>query len=88
MHKNRPLDAYKVWKRIRGTEDAESREEFYIMTSSVRQEDTVVNEGAVNTRFPWMDFFTYGFPQQSYIELRLTNAVFPAHAVLSSTPTS
>lgn len=59
MHKNRPLDAYKVWKRIRGIEDAESREEFYIMTSSVRQEDAVVSEGAVNTRFPWMDFFTY-----------------------------
>lgn len=62
MHKNRPLDAYKVWKRIRGTEDAESREEFYIMTSSVRQEDTIVSEGAVNTRFPWMDFFTYVLP--------------------------
>ncbi|KAL4786391.1 general substrate transporter [Aspergillus varians] len=28
------------------------------MTTSVRQEDNQVNEGAQNKRFPWMDFFT------------------------------
>ncbi|KAH0529714.1 hypothetical protein TsFJ059_004424 [Trichoderma semiorbis] len=58
MHKNRILDSYKVWKRIRGTESPESREEFYIMANSVQQENTEVSEGAKNTRFPWMDFFT------------------------------
>lgn len=58
MHKGRILDSYKVWKRIRGTESADSREEFYIMANSVKQEDVVVNEGAKNSRFPWMDFFT------------------------------
>lgn len=58
MHKNRILDSYKVWKRIRGTESPESREEFYIMANSVQQENTAVSEGAKNTRFPWMDFFT------------------------------
>ncbi|KAM0254496.1 hypothetical protein ACHAQJ_006714 [Trichoderma viride] len=58
MHKDRVLDSYKVWKRIRGTESPESREEFYIMANSVKQEDVVVNEGAKNQRFPWMDFFT------------------------------
>ncbi|KAL7923291.1 general substrate transporter [Trichoderma austrokoningii] len=58
MHKGRVLDSYKVWKRIRGTESPESREEFYIMANSVKQEDVVVNEGAKNSRFPWMDFFT------------------------------
>ncbi|KKK21306.1 hypothetical protein P175DRAFT_0436483 [Aspergillus ochraceoroseus IBT 24754] len=58
MHKGRTLDAYKVWKRIRGIHSPESREEFYVMTASVRQEDTEVTESAYNRRFPWMDFFT------------------------------
>lgn len=58
MHKGRPLDAFKVWKRIRGVEDAESRQEFYVMSASVLQEETAVHEGAQNKRFPWMDFFT------------------------------
>lgn len=58
MHKGRTLDAYKVWKRIRGVESPESREEFYVMTATVRQEATVITEGAQNKNFPWMDFFT------------------------------
>lgn len=62
MHKGRTLDAYKVWKRIRGIEDSESKEEFYVMAVAVRHEDTEVSEGAVNSRFPWMDFFTYVSP--------------------------
>ena len=58
MHKNKQLEAYKVWKRIRGIESRDAREEFYVMSAAVSQEDTVVNEGAQNHRFPWMDFFT------------------------------
>lgn len=58
MHKGKTLEAYKVWKRIRGIETLEAREEFYSMVAAVRQEDTEVNEGAQNRRFPWMDFFT------------------------------
>lgn len=58
IHKGKMLDAYKVWKRIRGIESAESREEFFVMTAGVRQEQNAVNEGAKNKRFPWMDFFT------------------------------
>lgn len=58
IHQKRHLDAYKVWKRIRGIEDRESREEFYVMSASVIQEENAVTEGAKNTRFPWMDFFT------------------------------
>jgi hypothetical protein len=58
IHKGRMLDAYKVWRRIRGIESAESREEFYVMTAGVREEQTAVQEGAKNKRFPWMDFFT------------------------------
>ncbi|KAJ4264276.1 fructose symporter [Fusarium torreyae] len=58
IHQKRHLEAYKVWKRIRGIEDRESREEFYVMSASVIQEENQVSEGAKNTRFPWMDFFT------------------------------
>ncbi|PHH84786.1 hypothetical protein CDD83_1397 [Cordyceps sp. RAO-2017] len=58
MHMDRRLDAYKVWKRIRGVSSAESRQEFFVMAASVRQEATQVSEGAQNRRFPWMDFFT------------------------------
>ncbi|KAH7146357.1 hypothetical protein EDB81DRAFT_488853 [Dactylonectria macrodidyma] len=58
MHKGRTLEAFKIWKRIRGVETAESREEFYLMSASVSQEETEVHEGAENRRFPWLDFFT------------------------------
>lgn len=58
MHKNKRLDAFKVWKRIRGVNDAESKEEFYIMASAVQEEDIAVQEGAKNKNYPWMDFFT------------------------------
>lgn len=58
MHKGKTLEAYKVWKRIRGIEHADSREEFFVMKVSVQHEQTVVNESAVNKRFPWLDFFT------------------------------
>ncbi|KAJ0348883.1 hypothetical protein KNSL1_005117 [Colletotrichum chrysophilum] len=58
MHKGKTLEAYKVWKRIRGTSTPEAREEFFIMKVSVLDEQQVVSEGAKNKRFPWMDFFT------------------------------
>ncbi|KAF5661437.1 mfs sp major inositol transporter [Fusarium heterosporum] len=58
IQKNRHLEAYQVWKRIRGIEDHESREEFYVMSSSVIQEENTVVEGAKNKRFPWMDLLT------------------------------
>ncbi|KAK9419617.1 hypothetical protein SUNI508_07103 [Seiridium unicorne] len=58
MLKGRTLDAYKVWKRIRGTATDEAKEEFFVMKVSVLDEQTVVTEGAKNKRFPWMDFFS------------------------------
>lgn len=58
MHKGKTLEAYKVWKRIRGIESPEAREEFFVMKVSVQHEQTVVAESASNKRFPWMDFFT------------------------------
>jgi hypothetical protein len=58
VHKGRVLDAYRVWKRIRGFTSRESRREFFVMNTSVRDEARVVAESAVNKRFPWLDFFT------------------------------
>lgn len=58
MHKGKALEAYKVWKRIRGTETRDAKEEFFIMKVSVLHEQQVVSESAVNRRFPWLDFFT------------------------------
>ncbi|KAI1076054.1 general substrate transporter [Whalleya microplaca] len=58
MHKGKTLDAYKVWKRIRGTDSAEAREEFFVMKASVQDEQNITAEGSVNKRFPWLDFFT------------------------------
>lgn len=72
MHKGKVLDAFKVWKRIRGVDTSESREEFYVMAVAVRQESSTVTEAAENRRFPWMDFFTYVHPFAFYPEWRLT----------------
>ncbi|KAK4139909.1 uncharacterized protein C8A04DRAFT_40314 [Dichotomopilus funicola] len=58
MHKGRVLDAYCVWKRIRGISDPEARREFFVMQASVLEEARVVAESAVNKRLPWLDFFT------------------------------
>ncbi|KAJ4396204.1 hypothetical protein N0V93_000423 [Gnomoniopsis smithogilvyi] len=58
MLKGRTLDAFKVWKRIRGVEHADSREEFFIMKASVQYEQTAVTESARNKRFPFLDFIT------------------------------
>lgn len=58
MHKGKTLEAFKVWKRIRGVESAEAREEFFVMKVSVLDEQQVCAEGSTNKRFPWLDFFT------------------------------
>lgn len=57
MHKGKTLEAFKVWKRIRGVETREAREEFFIMKISTEEEEAEVNAGRTN-KFPWMDFFT------------------------------
>ena len=57
MHKGRPVDAFRVWKRIRGIESLDSREEFYVMKMSTEEEEAVVAAGRTS-KYPWMDFFT------------------------------
>lgn len=58
LHKGRVLDAYKVWKRIRGIESIESREEFFIMKVGMEQEHAEINAGSGSKSMPWLDFFT------------------------------
>lgn len=58
MHKGRVLDAFAVWKRIRGTRDSASREEFFVMKASQEEEDTEVAAGIGSKRFPWLDLIT------------------------------
>lgn len=57
MHKGRQLEAYQVWKTIRGTSTADAREEFFVMKVSLEEEEAEIARGRTR-RFPWMDFFT------------------------------
>jgi sugar porter (SP) family MFS transporter len=58
LHKGRPLDAYKVWKRIRGIKTLEAREEFFIMKVGMEQEQAEIAAGTGSRSMPWLDFFT------------------------------
>jgi len=58
LHKGRTLDAYKVWKRIRGVKTMEAREEFFIMKVGMEQEQAEVAAGSGSRSMPWLDFFT------------------------------
>lgn len=59
MHKGKPLEAYSVWKRVRGIESPESREEFYVMMATVQEEETEGAESPQHRTLPMLDFFTY-----------------------------
>lgn len=55
MHKGRPVDAFRVWKRIRGVSSLDSREEFFVMKVSTEEEEEEVRRGR-SSKYPWMDF--------------------------------
>lgn len=57
MHKGRTVDAYKVWKRIRGIDTLDAREEFFVMKVSTEEEEAEVARGRTS-KYPWMDFIT------------------------------
>lgn len=56
MHAGKPLEAYKVWRRIRGTATSDSREEFFVMKASLESEEAEVAAGR-SKRFPFLDLF-------------------------------
>ncbi|KAJ6134116.1 hypothetical protein N7523_000438 [Penicillium sp. IBT 18751x] len=55
MHKGREVAAYSVWKKIRGFNDLESKDEFLGMRQAVNAER---EEQALTKKYAWMDFFT------------------------------
>ncbi|KAJ5936765.1 hypothetical protein N7466_003215 [Penicillium verhagenii] len=55
MHKGHEIEAYGVWKRIRGFNDYAAKDEFLGMRQAVQQE---AEEQAQTKKYPWMDFFT------------------------------
>jgi MFS family permease len=57
MHKGETLKAFTVWRRIRGIETPEAREEFFVMKVSTEAEQAEVAAGRTSN-YPWMDFFT------------------------------
>ncbi|KAJ5139372.1 uncharacterized protein N7515_004220 [Penicillium bovifimosum] len=55
MHKGKEIEAYAVWKKIRGFNDLEAKDEFLGMRQAVTAER---QEQAQTKKYPWMDFFT------------------------------
>ena len=64
VHKGKIVEAYGVWKRIRGFSTLEAKEEFLVMKQAVAAE----NEEQQNTKkYAWMDFFTNGRARRAMI---------------------
>lgn len=65
MHKGKTLEAFSVWKRIRGIELQENREEFFVMRHAVQEErdSTASRKGS----FAWLDFFTVPRARRSIV---------------------
>ncbi|KAB8437409.1 hypothetical protein FH972_025087 [Carpinus fangiana] len=66
MHAGKPLEAYKVWRRIRGTASADSREEFYVMKASLEAEEAEVAAGRTQ-KYPWLDLITTGRGRRAFV---------------------
>lgn len=54
MHKGREIEAYAVWKKIRGFVEHEAKDEFLGM----RQAVTAERAEQATSKYAWMDFFT------------------------------
>lgn len=64
MHKGKYVESFDVWKRIRGTDLPENREEFFIMKHSLLEESTNPSR---RKRFVWLDFVTVPRARRSII---------------------
>lgn len=62
MYKNKQLEAYRVWRRIRDMETEEARAEFYVMKESVQYEMNVTQEKGAGSRWVIFDFITFVYP--------------------------
>ncbi|KKY29084.1 putative mfs sugar [Phaeomoniella chlamydospora] len=66
MHKGKVLESFAVWKRIRGLETVENRQEFFIMRHAVNSEAHAETPTG-KKRFVWLDFFTNPRARRSII---------------------
>lgn len=64
MHKGKYLESFDVWKRIRGTDLPENREEFFVMKHSLEEESTNPSR---RKRFVWLDFITVPRARRSIV---------------------
>ncbi|KFY18904.1 hypothetical protein V493_08268 [Pseudogymnoascus sp. VKM F-4281 (FW-2241)] len=67
MHKGRTLEAYRVWKRIRGLASFESKAELFVMKRTVDDEDREFKAKASAVRFVWMDFITVPQRRRAFV---------------------
>jgi hypothetical protein len=58
-HSGKTLEAFAIWKRIRGIAAPESRAEFHIMIMSVEEEEREKAEKIGGNHFAWLDFVRY-----------------------------
>ncbi|KAK5718883.1 fructose symporter [Elasticomyces elasticus] len=58
LHKSKDVEAFAIWKRIRGLDTFESKMEFYLMVMTARTEEEETQAHKATVRFVWMDFFT------------------------------
>jgi hypothetical protein len=58
MHRSRVLDAYRVWKRIRGVESFDSQAEFYLIKVTADAEERELRAKRAAVKFIWLDFIT------------------------------
>lgn len=64
MHKGKYLESFDVWKRIRGTELPENREEFFVMKHSLEEETANPSR---RTKMVWLDFITVPRARRSIV---------------------
>ena len=64
MHKGKYLESFDVWKRIRGTDLPENREEFFVMKHSLIEEQ---ENPSRRKRFIWLDFITVPRARRSIV---------------------
>ena len=59
MYKNKQLEAYRVWRRIRDMETEDAKAEFFVMKESVQYEMNVTKESGAGSRWVIFDFITF-----------------------------
>ncbi|KAF2765377.1 MFS general substrate transporter [Teratosphaeria nubilosa] len=56
LHKGKQVQAYQVWKYIRGIDTFEAKAEFYVMVRIAETEEREMKAKRAVTKFVWLDF--------------------------------